>query len=425
MNPSTFHTRRAFLRTTLLGGALAGTLPAFIDRTFAALNTAAQGSALQVATGRDQPILVILQLSGGNDGLNTVIPYTDDAYYRARPRLAIPAGSVLRLDEQTGLHPALPELARAYGEGEACLLQGVGYPNPNRSHFRSMEIWQTASDAERTERHGWLGRYFDNCCPGADPAVGVNVGDQTPQAFSAARPVGVSFRNAERFRFADGAEVMTEAEASEDGGGGSVGALAGGTHSDLDPLHYIERVALDAQVASDRVNEIAGRTRSAIEYPANRLGNDLKLIAQLIAGGMPTRVYYASQGGFDTHARQLDTHAQLLGQLDAALAAFTRDLKAQGNFDRVVIMTFSEFGRRVAQNGSEGTDHGTAAPMFLLGGALRPGFVGTAPSLTDLDDGDLRHTVDFRSVYATVLEKWLRAPSKEVLGRSFPTLGFL
>jgi uncharacterized protein (DUF1501 family) len=419
MPESTLHTRRKFLRTTILGGAAAWTLPAFIDRTFAALDTAAAGSAVQTATGRDSSILVILQLSGGNDGLNTVIPYTDDAYHRVRPRLGIPQRSVLRLDDHIGLHPRLQKLANLYHEGGATVVQGVGYPNPNRSHFRSMEIWQTASDANRTERHGWLGRYFDNCCKGEDPAEGVSLGEQMPQAFSAAEPRGIALKNPDRFRFADDNEVMdTEAD------GGSIDGLAGGTKSDLDAFHYIERVALDAQVASDRIADIVKRQPASPDYPRSRLGQDLQLVSRLIAGGMPTRVYYVSMGGFDTHANQAGTHEQLLGQLDDALAAFAKDMRVQGNFDRVRLLTFSEFGRRVAENGSGGTDHGTAAPMFILGGGIHPGLAGIAPSLTDLDAGDLKYTVDFRSVYATLLERWLKAPSATVLGRRFPLLNF-
>lgn len=416
-----FHTRRHFLRTSILGGAVAWTLPAFVDRTFAALNNAAAGSAIQTATGRDSTILVIIQLSGGNDGLNTVIPFSDDAYHRARPNIGIPAKSVLRLDDHIGLNPRMPQLARLFGEGRATVMQGVGYPNPNRSHFRSMEIWQTASDSSKSESHGWIGRYFDNCCQGQDPAIGVSLGDQMPQAFSAATPMGIALKNPRQFRFAEDDDIDMQSTNE----GGSVGALAGNTQSDLDPLHYIERVALDAQVSSDRIAEIAGRHRDSPAYPKSKLAQDLQLIAQLIAGSMPTRVYYAGMGGFDTHANQAGQQDLLLGQLDDALAAFTADLRAQKNFDRVAIMTFSEFGRRVAENGSGGTDHGTAAPMFLLGGSIRPGLAGITPSLTNLDAGDLKYTVDFRSVYATLLEKWLRAPSAKVLGRQFPLLDFI
>jgi len=247
----------------------------------------------------------------------------------------------------------------------------------------------------------------------------VSVSDQMPQAFSAATPRGVAFKNPRQFHFTDAAAP------EEAGAGGSIRTLDGGTQSSLDSFDYIERVALSAQVASERIREITSRRRDTPPYPASKLAQDLKLIAQLIAGGMPTRVYYVSLGGFDTHANQVGAHSQLLRQLDEALAAFVADLRAQKNFDRVLVMTFSEFGRRVAENGSGGTDHGTAAPMFLLGGGLHPGLLGQAPSLINLDAGDLRHGIDFRSAYATVLEKWLRAPSAKVLGRQFPLLGFV
>jgi uncharacterized protein (DUF1501 family) len=413
------HTRRDFLRTTILGGAATVTLPAFIDRTFAALGSQADGALVQTPSGRDSTILVVLQLAGGNDGLNTVVPYRDDAYHRARPRLAIPSDRVLKLNDHVGLNPALENLAALFSEGHTAILQGVGYPNPNRSHFRSTEIWQTASDASRTERDGWLGRYFDNCCHGQNPSIGVSVSGQMPQAFSAEAPAGIVVKNPAQFRFAPDSTPESEFD------GGSIGELSGGTHSTLTNFDYIERVALDAEVASEQVRQITSRRRDTVPYPASKLAQDLKLVAQLIAGGMPTRVYYVSLGGFDTHANQARVHDQLLGQLDAALGAFVADLRAQKNFDRVLVMSFSEFGRRVAENGSGGTDHGTAAPMFLLGGGVQPGLTGSSPSLVTLDAGDLRHGIDFRSAYATVLEKWLHAPSARILGRQFPVLPFL
>jgi len=189
----TLHTRRKFLRTSILGGAMAWTIPVFIEKTFGALDTQAAASATQFAVGKDSPILVVLQMAGGNDGLNTVIPYADDAYFSARPKIGIPADRVLRLGDYAGLNPNLKSLADLYHDGHMAVLQGVGYPNPNRSHFRSTEIWQTASDSNRFEREGWLGRYFDSCCAGEDPGVGINIGRDTPQAFTARMPKGISF----------------------------------------------------------------------------------------------------------------------------------------------------------------------------------------------------------------------------------------
>jgi uncharacterized protein (DUF1501 family) len=431
----TLHTRRRFLRTSILGGALSWTVPAFLERTFFSLDAMAANSPIQTLTGKDGPILVILQLAGGNDGLNTVIPFEDDAYFRARSTLAIPKSKVLSLSEGFGLHPQLKGLKGLHDDGHLAVIHGVGYPNPNRSHFRSTEIWQTASDAQKTESHGWIGRYFDSCCEGADPAVGISIGSsQAPQAFSADKRRGISFANPSQFRFdlrkssdpGAAEEFFRDInEMDHEMQGGSIGMLDGPADMGGDTLDFLQRTALDATVSSDKVLETVGKTKSSVSYPAGKLADSLNLVARLIAGGMPTRVYYVSLGGFDTHSNQEGTHARLMGELSAALTAFTGDLKAQGNFDRVLTMTFSEFGRRVAENASRGTDHGAAAPMFLLGGKIKPGFHGEAPSLEKLHNGDLIHTVDFRNVYATILEKWLQAPIEPVLKRRFSTMDFI
>lgn len=431
----TLHTRRRFLRTSVLGGALSWTVPAFLERTFFSLDAQAANSPIQTVTGKDGQILVILQLAGGNDGLNTLVPFEDDAYFKARPTLAIPKSHVLPLSGGFGLHPALAGLKALHDDGNLAVLHGVGYPNPNRSHFRSTEIWQTASDADKIERHGWLGRYFDSCCEGADPAVGISIGSpQSPQAFDAEKRRGISFATPSQFRFdlrkssdPDAAEEFFRSINEMDQGmqGDSIGMIDGPVNAGGDTLDFLQRTALDAAMSSDKVLETVSKTKAAVSYPAGKLADSLNLVARLIAGGMPTRVYYVSQGGYDTHSNQEGTHAQLMEDLGASLAAFTADLKAQGNFDRVLTMTFSEFGRRVAENASRGTDHGAAAPMFLLGGKVQPGFHGEAPSLETLNKGDLIHTVDFRNVYATILEKWLQSPVEPVLQRRFPTMGFI
>jgi uncharacterized protein (DUF1501 family) len=438
-------TRRAFLRTSALGAATAWTIPLFLERTFGMLDAAAANAAVQTPTGRDARILVVLQMAGGNDGLNTLVPFADDAYHRARPGLALGADRVLKLDDHLGLHPNLAALKQLHDDGHLAVVQGVGYPNPNRSHFRSTEIWQTASDADRNDSTGWLGRYFDNCCEGADPSVGVSIGGEVPQAFASPTPTGISFARPEQYRWRTTEKAQGRMSPSEfyyrqlnrpgeeEGGGeasegGSIGMIggAGGSHAaGLGPLEYLQRTALDAQVSSDKVLEIARNFPARTEYPRGRLADSLNLVARMIAGGLPTRVYYVSQGGYDTHANQQGAHERLLAELGDGLAAFFKDLKEQGNFDRVLLMTFSEFGRRVAQNASGGTDHGTAAPLFIAGGGAKPGLYGAAPSLTKLDNGDLVHTTDFRSVYATVLEKWLAAPSEKVLGREFPSMPFV
>ncbi|CAN5503065.1 DUF1501 domain-containing protein [soil metagenome] len=433
----TLHTRRRFLRTSLLGAAASWTLPVFLERTFFALDAMAADSLTQTITGKDGTILVVLQMAGGNDGLNMVAPFADDAYHRARPKLALPAEKILRLNSYAGLNPKLAGLKSLFDDGHLAVIQGVGYPNPSRSHFRSTEIWQTASDADRIEREGWLGRYFDNCCAGADPTVGVAISNETPQSFTARTPTGVVFSRPEQFRFkprdergnAPGTEESFYRQLLEPNDstlaapeGGSIGALAGATESNLSTADFLQRTALDAQISSDKILEIAARSKSSVPYPPGQLANSLRLIARMIGGGLTTRVYYASQGGFDTHARQLNAHDRLMTELNGALSAFVADLKQQGNFERVLLITFSEFGRRVQENANGGTDHGAAAPTFALGGKVKPGLFGKYPSLTDLDHGDLKFHTDFRSVYGTVLDQWLGAPSAAVLGRKFPLL---
>jgi len=436
----TMHTRRQFLRTSMLGAAASWTLPVFLEKTFFALDAMAADALTQTATGKDGTILVVLQMAGGNDGLNMVVPYADDIYYRSRPKLGLSADKVLKLNSYAGLNGKLTGLKALFDEGHLSVVQGVGYPNPNRSHFRSTEIWQTASDADRNESEGWLGRYFDNCCAGADPTVGVAIGEEMPQAFAAKIPTGITFSQPEQFRWRPSEKVEGRMSAEESffrqlngsaGGeetllaaseGGSIGAISGKSKTDLSTIDFLQRTALDAQLSSDKILAIARKYKSNVPYPQGRLAASLSMIARMIAGGLPTRVYYASQGGFDTHAGQVNAHERLMGELNDALSAFATDLKQQGNFDRVLLITFSEFGRRVVENANGGTDHGAAAPMFILGGAVKPGLFGKYPSLSDLDHDDLKFNTDFRSVYGTVLDKWLRAPSQVVLGRKFPAL---
>jgi uncharacterized protein (DUF1501 family) len=437
---TTLQTRRQFLQTSILGAAATWTLPVFLEKTFFALDAMAADALTQIVTGRDGSILVVLQMAGGNDGLNMVVPYADDTYHRARPRLALVADRILKIDDYAALNSKLPGLKALYDEGHVAIVQGVGYPNPNRSHFRSTEIWQTASDADRNLSDGWLGRYFDNCCAGADPTVGVAIGEETPQAFAAKNPTGVTFSRPEQFRFRPSEpnngrmsaeefffRQLNENGVSEEGvaaatDGASIDAISGRTRSDLSTMDFLQRTALDAQLSSDKILAITRKYKSSVPYPQSQLAASLSLIARMIGGGLPTRVYYASQGGFDTHAGQMNAHERLMGDFNDAITAFVTDLKQQGNFERVLLMTFSEFGRRLAENANGGTDHGAAAPMFVLGGAVKPGMFGKYPSLTDLDRGDLKFNTDFRSVYGTVLDQWLKAPSQVVLGRKFPAL---
>ena len=440
---TTLQTRRQFLRVSVLGAAATWTLPVFIEKTFFVLDAMAADGLIQTATGANSTILVVLQMAGGNDGLNMVVPYADDAYYRARPRLRLAPDKILKIDNYAGLNPKLSGLKALFDEGHLAIVQGVGYPNPNRSHFCSTEIWQTGSDADRTFGDGWIGRYFDNCCAGADPTVGVAIGEETPQAFAAGTPTGVTFSRPEQFQWRTSKpnhgrmsveeaffRQLNESGASEESGnvatdGASIGAIPGKSKGNLSTLDFLQRTALDAQLSSDKILAIARKYKSTVPYPQGQLAASLNIISRMIAGGLPTRVYYASQGGFDTHAGQMNAHERLMGEFNDAIAAFVADLKQQGNFERVLLMTFSEFGRRVQENANGGTDHGAAAPMLVLGGAVKPGLFGKYPSLTDLDHGDLKFNIDFRSVYGTVLDRWLKAPSQIVLGRKFPSLSLV
>ena len=427
-------TRREFLRSTVLGGAVTWTVPTFLAHTFNALHAEAADSA-QPVTGKDGTILVVLQLAGGNDGLNTVVPFSNDYYHKARPSLGLKA-NLLKLDDHFAFHPALEGFKEIYDAGQLSVIHGVGYPNPNRSHFRSTEIWQTASDSQKFEKYGWLGRYFDNACKGSDPTIGINVGRQMPQAFTGPKPIGVSLENPESYRLAS-SDMAEDGETGssmdfirkvntpeETNSGASIGSVAGKISSKLSPLDYLERTAMDAQVSSDKILSISRKASNQATYPASQLSNSLKLVARLIAGGLSTRVFYVSQGGFDTHANQAGAHERLLRDLASSVKAFHSDLKAQGNLDRVLIMTFSEFGRRLAQNANGGTDHGAAAPMFIIGPKVKAGLCGNFPGLApaDLFNGDPKFTTDFRRVYATVLQQWLKTNPVPILGRNFDPL---
>ncbi len=440
-NEITLRTRREFLRTTVLGSALSWTVPAFLANTFAALQSQAADSATQAVTGKDGTILVVLQMAGGNDGINTVVPYSSDYYHNARPHIGLPADKILKVNDNVGFHPAMTGFKNLYDSGNLAVVQGVGYPNPNRSHFRSTEIWQTASDSDKFEKYGWIGRYFDNACSGCDPAVAVAVEQQLPQSFFSHTGKGVCMTNPENYRFMPGDHPrpgqtdMVEASyeklndidmtPADQNSGGSIGMLAsakpmtGGRAVD-----FIERMALDAQLSSTEIRSIAARGQNQVNYPASQLGNSLKMVSKLIGGGLPTRIYYVSQGGYDTHTNQLPTQQRLLADLGDSMKAFVDDLKAQGNMQRVLVMTFSEFGRRVSDNANGGTDHGAAAPMFIVGNKVNAGLLGAYPSLApqDLFEGDIKYNVDFRNVYSAVLENWLKTPSVPILGRQFTPL---
>jgi uncharacterized protein (DUF1501 family) len=400
----------AFTRRQLIGrGALlvaSGFLaPSFITRTAMALDNAAPDPT------KKNRILVVLQLSGGNDGINTLIPFGDPGYAKARPTLGEPANEVLHLTDSVGLHSNLGKFKSLYDAGKLAVVQGVGYPNPNRSHFRSMDIWHSARP-DSFERSGWLGRYIAACQCGQDNALpAISVGDQLNTLFwtdttlvPAVASIGAfsfltdtKYKNDRTFQMQTLQNIYSQA----------------GNWSPYEGL--IRRGTLQALAGSDELQKVASAYQSPVKYPTNNgLANQLKLVGQVIAGNLGTRLFSVSMGGFDTHANQKDHHAQLLGQLGDAVDAFMQDLANMQRQDDVTIMTFSEFGRRVKQNGSTGTDHGTAEPMFVIGNQVHGGMYGTYPSLEDLDNnGDLKFSADFRSVYAGML--------RDVVGVSDPS----
>jgi uncharacterized protein (DUF1501 family) len=426
----TVHSRRLFLQRGMALLAATPTIPLFLDQTASAM-VAEDPLRTNQNSGTDGKILVIVQLSGGNDGLNTVVPYADDAYHRARPTLAKPADSVLKINDYVGLHPNLAPLKSLYDNGMMSVIQGVGYPNPNRSHFRSMDIWHTAEpDNERTTS-GWLGRFFDSSCAGIDPkntdaSLGVAIGETQPLAMRGEKYLPLSFEKPGEFRYkGSGKDGYLELNQPVDGPAAPVKpagrkpAIQVATQDEQ--LDFLSRTALDAQASSDRIIKAAAAHKPSVEYPRGEFGESLRTVAAMIASALPTRVYYVTLGGFDTHANQQGRHDGLMQTFAQGIDAFMKDLKHTENDERVMVMTFSEFGRRVSQNASQGTDHGAAAPAFLFGKRLRHGMIGKHPSLTDLDSGDLKFAVDFRNIYASILQDWLDTPSKPILGKQFAT----
>ncbi|NOG54030.1 MAG: DUF1501 domain-containing protein [Planctomycetes bacterium] len=422
-------TRRAFLQKGLVLVSTAATVPSFLNEAaFGLWNPFDQPLTTSQPGKPDNHILVVVQLSGGNDGLNTVVPYGMDQYYRSRPGIAIRPNDTLKLGNDTadlGFHPNLAGLKELHDSGLLATIQGVGYPNPNRSHFTSMDIWHTG-DPTNPNTTGWIGRYFDNTCNGSpDPDAGISIGRESPHALSGDLHKPVEFESPDLFKWigedvqpalAEPYTKICEHAAQRNSAGRPTKKQAETGYASQ--RNFLTRTSMNAQVSSDRIRA-AVRLQPLVEYPASPLANQLRTVAAMIQADLPTRVYYVTLGGFDTHAGQPGSHANLMRQLGSSLLAFSKDLKAQGNDGRVLTMTFSEFGRRVGENASRGTDHGTAAPMWLMGPMVRPGVLGNHPSLTDLDQGDLKYTVDFRSIYATILQSWFKADTHQVLGRSF------
>jgi uncharacterized protein (DUF1501 family) len=418
-----FNRRSLLTRGALLvaSGFLA---PSFITRTAMALD--GRSSVLgqvSVDQSKKNHILVVLQLSGGNDGINTLIPFTDPSYAQLRPTLGVAATDVLQLTDSVGLNPNLSKLKAFYDQGKMAVVQGVGYPNPNRSHFRSMDIWHSARP-DTFERSGWLGRYVAACqCVQDNAPPAISIGDQLNTMFwtdttlvPAVASIGAfsfltdtKYKNDRTFQMQTLQNIYSQA----------------GNWSGSESL--IRRGTLQALTASDELQRVAASYQSTVTYPANNgLAGQLKTVAQVIAGNLGTRLFSVSMGGFDTHADQKGNQDKLLGQLGDALDAFMQDLANMNKQDDVTIMTFSEFGRRAKQNGSNGTDHGTAEPMFIIGNRVQGGMYGTYPSLGDLDtNGDLKFNADFRSVYAGILRDVVGADPGPILAGSFDPIAVI
>jgi uncharacterized protein (DUF1501 family) len=404
--------RSSFVSRSLGVAVLGGSMPlGMMQAAFA------QPAPVTAASADPANVLVVIQLAGGNDGLNTVIPYSDDVYHRVRPTIAVDPKTVLRVDDRIAFNPALAGLNELFKEGHVALVQGVGYPNPNRSHFEATEIWETASP-DRPQQYGWLGRYLDRRYPAGtkppSPFESVALGDTLPAALVSAHVDVPAIGALGAFSYNTGRDLASKQ---------SAGVLYDGAKAGTSPyLAMIAETARDAYHGGDVLRtKIAGYTTS-VTYPTDGFSQQLKLAAQLIGSNTGTRIVFVSLGSFDTHAGQRAQQDRLLGYLGNGLKAFYADLEAHGNAKRVLAMTFSEFGRRVTQNASNGTDHGTAMPLFVVGGAVKGGVYGEHPSLTDLDQGDLKFATDFRSVYATVLQSWLGRNPADVLSGTFASL---
>lgn len=403
--------RRDFLKTAagVSVVSLASTTPRFLTRL-------AYGDENQNRAG-DKNVLVVIQLSGGNDGLNTVVPYRNEKYRSLRPTLAVSENDVLKIDDDLGFHPQLSGVAELLEAGKLSIIQNVGYENPNRSHFESMDIWHSCQRKDRVRSTGWLGRWLDQRAEQGLPGGGVHIGqEERPLALAADRTTATSIASIERFQL-----QLTGRGSVEDQKLKRI--LNANRQGNSNLLDFVQANTQTAVATSDRIGQAVNAKSTGVEYPESRLAEKLELVGKMIRSEFPSSVYYVTLNGFDTHAQQAGAHNSLLAEWSGALRAFLDDLQASGLHERVLTMTFSEFGRRVKENASEGTDHGAAAPMFLAG-PVQPGLHGKLPNLDDLDDGDIRFDIDFRRVYATVLD-WGGWQAEAVLGASYESLPVL
>lgn len=387
--------RRKFIKNSALASSLFF-VPSFV-KAFESVTTKELGYKR----------LVIVQLAGGNDGLNTIIPYNNDIYYNARPRLAI-TKDIIKLNDDLGFHPSLASLRSLFDNGELSIINNVGYPNPVRSHFRSMDIWQTASDADEYLQSGWLGRYLDK--HGHKPYNAIEIDKQLSLAMKGEHFNGMATNDYKMlYKTAKDPFFKSVLNHYED------------AHLSEHNLGYLYQTMIEAKSSAKYIYENTKVKLSQEEYPQNKLAKQLKNVAQFINSGLETKVFYTSLGGFDTHANQQNKQSRLLKQYAESVSAFVKDLKRNGTFKDTLILTFSEFGRRVKQNAANGTDHGAANNVFVIGeGLKKAGFYNSLARLNDLDtNGDLKFEVDFRSVYATILSQWMNVPTEGII-RSYP-----
>jgi uncharacterized protein (DUF1501 family) len=400
--------RRNFLFATASGLAVI----ANTEHVFA--RALAQAPLPGLPGGADR-CLVLINLAGGNDGLNCVVPHGDQQYYRLRPALAIPQNEVLAIDANVGLNPGMRSIKALYDKGVVAVVQGVGYPNPDHSHFRSTEIWQTAAP-DRYEHTGWLGRYFDEAALSRENLFsGVAVTKVLPEVLVSDRTDVPAIPALSTYAMAaDRNAVARKAFWDE----------TRDRHLPFESpyLAHVMEIEANAQRSSEELPKLVAGYTTKAAYPATPLGQSLALAAQIVGSNLGTKAIYVEHGSFDTHVNQAATQNRLLMQFSNAIGAFYEDLAAHGNDQRVLTLTFSEFGRRIDENGSRGTDHGEASPLFLIGGGVKGGLYGALPDLSGTNMGNVRYTIDFRSVYATVLERWLGRPSAAVLNGSFQKL---
>lgn len=397
-------------RRQLLTGSLASASMITIGSTQAIPDFLLQAAGDEAKS--EESVLVVVQLSGGNDGLNTVVPFTDPVYYQQRPKLAIPRADVLSIDDSLGFHPVMQGFADLLEDDKLAIVQGVGYPNPNRSHFESMDIWHTCRRKSDVREEGWLGNVLSSQTPADSTDIpGLHLGAEKQPLALASRSLRIaSVKSLDQFKLPTESKTLSKvvAKGSEDEGNGLLGFVQSSTQA--------------AIRTSEQLEEIRSKSRTTVAYPNAALARKLQTAAQLIDSPLATRVYYVSIDGFDTHAQQPDAHASLIRQVSASVKAFVDDVTERGHGERVMVMCFSEFGRRVKENASDGTDHGAAAPMFFAGSRVKAGLHGKHPSLTDLQQGDLKHQFDFRQLYASVLTNWMKWPVDEVLGGQFQPL---